>query len=81
MIGIVPMSFAVMTAWTPGRYGFLLGGMVFVAVFAPGSVWVRYWSNDDFRLMASIASRLGPPGRMLMRSLNTLQRPPMNSVS
>jgi hypothetical protein len=68
------------TAWTPGHYGFLIGAIVFVAVFVPGSVWVRYWSGDDFRLMASIAARLGPPGRVLMRGLNSLQRPPMNSV-
>jgi O-antigen/teichoic acid export membrane protein len=69
------------TAWTPGHYGFLVGGVVFVAIFAPGSVWVRYWTSDDFRLMASIAARLGPPGRMLIRGLNSLQRPPANSVS
>ncbi|BDU21891.1 oligosaccharide flippase family protein [Dyella sp. GSA-30] len=68
------------TAWTPGHYGFLLGSVVFVAIFTPGSVWVGYWSSDDFRLMASIAARLGPPGRMVMRGLNNLQRPPANSL-
>lgn len=69
------------TAWLPGRYGFIAGSAVFVAVFMPASVWVRYWSGDDYRLMGSIANRLGPPGRVLMRGLNLLHRPSAGSLS
>ena len=58
----------------PGRYGFIVGSMVFVAIYVPASVLVRYWNADDFRLMTTITNRLGPPGRMLMQGLNTLAR-------
>jgi O-antigen/teichoic acid export membrane protein len=63
------------TAVLPGHYGFVAGGIVFVAIYVPASVLVRYWNAEDFRLMAMIANRLGPPGRMLMRLMNALQGP------
>jgi len=70
-----------LTEMLPGHYGFIPGAALFVAVFVPASVWVRYWSGDDYRLMGSIANRLGPAGRVLMRGLNLLHRPSAGSVS
>lgn len=58
------------------RFGFVAGGMVFIAIFMPASFLVRYWSKDDYQLMSLIITRLGPPGRMLMRGLNMLQGTP-----
>lgn len=57
---------------TPSRWGFLLGCLAFVLVYVPGSAWVRYWSASDLQLMASIARRLGPPGRALSRLLDVV---------
>lgn len=56
----------------PGRFGFIAGGVVFVGIFVPASFLVRYWNEEDFQLMAAITNRLGPPGRTLMRGLNSL---------
>lgn len=63
------------------RFGFLLGGVLFLAIFLPGSFLVRYWSDRDYLLLAVITDRLGPPGRMVMRMANTLQRSPAKSSS
>lgn len=65
----------------PGQLAFLLGAAVFTAVFLPGSILARYWSDDDFQLLGSIAARLGAPGRMLMRGLTSLQRHSVGSMS
>ena len=59
----------------PSRFGFIVGGVVFMAIYVPASFLVRYWSDDDYRLMTMITDRLGPPGRTLMRGLNTLHGP------
>jgi O-antigen/teichoic acid export membrane protein len=64
-----------LTAWLPSRYGFIGGGLLFVALYVPASVLVRYWSADDYRLMTTITDRLGPPGRLLMRGLQLLKGP------
>jgi O-antigen/teichoic acid export membrane protein len=56
----------------PSRFGFIVGGAIFLAVFLPASFLVRYWSDDDYRLMTIITDRLGPPGRTLMRGLHIL---------
>jgi hypothetical protein len=56
----------------PSRFGFIAGGLVFVGIFIPASFLVRYWNEEDFQLMAAITNRLGPPGRTLMRGLNSL---------
>lgn len=63
----------VVTRELPGHYGFVAGSAVFVAVFGPGSMLVHYWNDDDVKLMGAIASRLGPPGRALMRAVHSLQ--------
>lgn len=57
------------TAATPSRVGFLVGMAVFVALYGPGSVLVRYWTGDDVQLMAGISRRLGAPGRLVLRAL------------
>ena len=59
-------------ALIPSRFGFIAGGLVFVGIFIPASFMVRYWNEEDFQLMAAITNRLGPPGRTLMRGLNSL---------
>lgn len=56
----------------PSRFGFIVGGLVFVGIFAPASFMVRYWSDEDCQLMTMITNRLGPPGRTLMRGLTSL---------
>jgi hypothetical protein len=61
------------TMATPSRLGFLAGAAVFLAVYAPMSVIVRYWTNDDLQLMAGISRRLGPPGRVFLRALQFVQ--------
>jgi O-antigen/teichoic acid export membrane protein len=38
----------------------------------PASVLVRYWGEDDYRLLAAIANRFGAPGRLLGRGLSNL---------
>ena len=60
---------------TPGHAAFITGGIAFVAVFVPASFLVRYWSDEDFRLMGMITDKLGPAGRVLMRLLSHLQGP------
>ncbi|HEV7777447.1 MAG TPA: oligosaccharide flippase family protein [Luteibacter sp.] len=59
----------------PGHYGFIVGSVAFVAIYGPASILVRYWNDEDFRLMGSIANRLGPPGRIFMRGLSSLHGP------
>ena len=59
----------------PGRFGFIVGGIVFVGMFVPASFLVRYWNEEDYRLMTMITDRLGPPGRTLMRGLAMLHGP------
>lgn len=61
------------TAAIPSRIGFLGGCVVFVALYLPGSVIVRYWTGDDVQLMAGIGRRLGRPGRWLIRALELIQ--------
>ncbi|MBB3228571.1 O-antigen/teichoic acid export membrane protein [Luteibacter sp. Sphag1AF] len=53
----------------PGRYAFLVGSVLFTVIFLPASVVMRYWNDDDYRLIGAIAERLGAPGRWLMRGL------------
>lgn len=70
-------ALATVVAWlttdlTPSRFGFLAGAMMFVVIFLPASFLVRYWSEEDYRLMISLSNRLGPPGRALMRALGIL---------
>ncbi|WP_267220874.1 oligosaccharide flippase family protein [Dyella silvae] len=72
-VGAVATAVAwAVTASIPSLWAFLLGGAVFVGIFVPASVLVRYWGDDDFRLLASIANRFGAPGRIVMRGLNSL---------
>ena len=59
----------------PSRFGFIVGGLVFMGIFVPASFLVRYWTDDDYRFMTVITDRLGPLGRALMRVLNTLHGP------
>jgi O-antigen/teichoic acid export membrane protein len=61
------------TAAIPSRVGFLGGCAVFVLLYVPGSVLVRYWTGDDVQLMAGISRRLGRPGRWLLRALEFVQ--------
>jgi len=61
------------TAAMSSRVGFIAGMVVFVAIYLPGSMLVRYWTTDDFQLMAGISRRLGAPGRALSRVLQSLQ--------
>jgi hypothetical protein len=65
----------------PSRFGFIVGGLVFVAMFVPASFLVRYWSDEDYRLMTMITDRLGPAGRTLMRGLNILHGPAAKAPS
>lgn len=75
-VGVVATFAAwLVIAGLSSRYGFIVGGIVFVVVYVPVSVLVGYWNDEDYRLMAMIADRLGRPGRMLMRGINLLQRP------
>lgn len=75
-VGIAATATAwLVTAVLPSHYGFVAGSLAFVAVYVPASILVRYWTDDDYRLMTMITSRLGLPGRMLMRLLNGLHRP------
>lgn len=72
-------SVATAAAWLvtlllPGRYGFIVGAIVFVAAYVPASILVRYWTDEDYRLMTTITNRLGLPGRIIMRALNGLHR-------
>lgn len=72
-------ALATISAWLiteaiPSRWGFLAGATVFTLIYIPASILVRYWSAEDFRLMEMISSRLGPPGRSLMRGLNYVRR-------
>jgi O-antigen/teichoic acid export membrane protein len=69
-VGVVATAAAwATTEATPSRLGFLVGAVAFMAIYIPGSAWVRYWSADDLQLMAGISRRLGPPGRALSRVL------------
>ncbi|HET6554399.1 MAG TPA: oligosaccharide flippase family protein [Dyella sp.] len=73
-VGIVATLAAWMvTSTVPSLWGFIPSGLVFVGIFVPASVLVRYWGEDDFRLLAAIAQRFGPPGRLLLRGLHSLQ--------
>ncbi|WP_430390374.1 oligosaccharide flippase family protein [Dyella sp. 20L07] len=69
---------ATATAWLVARavpypYGFIVGSVVFIGIFLPASVLARYWDEDDYAFIASVAKRLGPAGRVLVRGLNSLQ--------
>jgi O-antigen/teichoic acid export membrane protein len=73
-VGLVATAAAwAVTVATPSRLGFLVGAAVFIAIYAPMSVVVRYWTSDDLQLMAGISRRLGPPGRVFLRALNFVQ--------
>ncbi|WP_199099434.1 oligosaccharide flippase family protein [Dyella sp. ASV21] len=73
-IGLLATATAwLVTHWVANPFGFLLGSAVFLVVFLPASVLVRYWADDDYQFIASVAQRLGPPGRVLMRGLSCLQ--------
>ena len=74
-VGILTTAAAwLSTAWLPVHYGFVLGAIVFIALYVPASILVNYWTDEDYRLMGLITARLGSPGRMLMRTLNSLRR-------
>jgi O-antigen/teichoic acid export membrane protein len=78
LLGVGTLATAV--AWLatellPGRFAFVAGALVFSALFLPASFLVRFWSVDDFQLMAMITRRFGAPGRMLLRGLHVLQGP------
>lgn len=74
-VGAVATAVAwLVTRAIPSRWGFLVGAALFVLIYVPASILVRYWSNEDFRLMTMITNRLGPLGRCLMRCLSRLQR-------
>jgi O-antigen/teichoic acid export membrane protein len=60
---------------TPGHFAFITGAIAFVAVFLPASFLVRYWNEEDFRLMGMITDKLGPLGRVAKRVLVVLQGP------
>ena len=72
--GVIATALAwLTTAALPGPYGFIPGTVVFIFVYVPASVLAHYWTAQDFQLMTVLTSRLGPPGRLLMRTLNGLQ--------
>lgn len=58
----------------PSRWGFVAGAAAFVLIYVPASILVRYWSDEDFRLMTMITNRLGPVGRGMMNCLDRLRR-------
>jgi len=60
---------------TPGHFAFLAGAIMFAVVFLPASFLVRYWSEEDYRLMGMITDKLGPLGRLAKRMLVVLQGP------
>jgi O-antigen/teichoic acid export membrane protein len=79
-VGIVATAVAWLVILAiPGRYGFIPGSMVFVAIYVPASVLVGYWNSEDYRLMTLITDRLGSPGRLLMRGMKALQRSPVKA--
>lgn len=76
-LGIVGVV-ATMVAWlvmevVPGRYTFILAAVAFLCVYVPAGVLVRYWTDEDYSLLGSLADRLGRPGRLFMRGLQTLR--------
>lgn len=80
-VGAVATAVAwLVTASVPSLWGFLAGAVAFVGIYVPASVLVRYWGEDDYRLLASLANRLGPPGRLLLRGLGGLQGPRVNPL-
>lgn len=51
-------------AWLlPGRWSFVLAGVVFVALFAAQSVWLAAWTQRDFDTVVSVLNRLGVRGQ------------------
>lgn len=58
----------------PSHWGFMAGAAVFVLIYVPAGILVRYWSDEDFRLMTMITNRLGPAGRGTMSCLDRLRR-------
>lgn len=79
-VGMIATALAWLTTTTiSSPYGFIPGSAVFILVYVPASVMVHYWTAQDFQLMAVLTSRLGPPGRLLMRSLNFLQNLRVNA--
>jgi O-antigen/teichoic acid export membrane protein len=71
--GVATLAAWAATAAIPWRMGFLGGSAVFVMLYLPGSVLVRYWTGDDVKLMSGISSRLGRPGRWFQRVLAFVQ--------
>ncbi len=72
-------SLATTIAWfsmsvTTSSYAFIIGAAVFTLVYAPASVLVGYWTNEDFHLIEMITKRLGPVGRIALRGLESLRR-------
>lgn len=65
----------------PSRFGFIVGGLVFVGIFVPASFVVGYWNEEDYQVMTMITDRLGPPGRTLMRGLTSLHGPAAKASS
>jgi len=71
---------ATLAAWvateaTPSRIGFLVGVAVFCVIYVPGGMLVRYWTDEDLKLMSGIGRRLGPPGRFIARLLDAVHPP------
>lgn len=73
-VGVIATAVAwvAMTVVT-GHYGFVVGALVFTAIYLPASVLVSFWNNEDYKLMMLIAGHLGLPGRLLMRGISGLQ--------
>ena len=60
-VGAVATAAAwLVTRAIPNRWGFLVGAALFVLIYVPASILVRYWSNEDFRLMTMISERDKP---------------------
>ncbi|MHA6203863.1 oligosaccharide flippase family protein [Dyella soli] len=57
----------------PGRYAFVPASLAFLCIYVPAGVLVRYWTDEDYGLLTSIAGRLGGPGRLFLRGLHTLR--------
>lgn len=47
------------------KLAFVAGGMVFLAVYLPMTIWLRAWRATDFDLFANVLRRLGRPGSAL----------------
>nr|WP_243853044.1 oligosaccharide flippase family protein [Luteibacter anthropi] len=82
VVGLTATAAAwIATEAVPSRWGFLIGAMVFLMVYLPGSALVRYWTRDDLQLMEGLGRRLGTPGRVLLRVLAVVKPATVEAVS